>query len=54
MNDRQRYGAALFRAAIAYLAIVPLAVFLVEYDLIPLSVSGRLLPTSLGARVEEF
>jgi|GEM_PF-6387807 len=49
MNDRQRYGAALFRAAIAYLAIVPLAVFLVKYDLIPLRVSGRLLPTALGA-----
>lgn len=54
MNDPQRYGIALFRAAIAYLAIVPLGVFLVEYVVIPLIVDGHFLPTSLGAQVAEF
>ena len=53
MND-QRYGTALFRAAIAYFALVPLIVFLVEYILLPLTITGRLLPTSLGVQVAEF
>lgn len=53
MND-QRYGTALFRATITYLALVPLIVFLVEYIVLPLTITGRLSPASLGAQVEEF
>ena len=54
MTDRQRYGTALLRAAIAYLAIVPLVVFLVVYEVILPIADGHFLKTSLGAQVGEF
>ena len=54
MTEQQRYGTALIRATIANLAIVPLVVFLMEYDVLPLLITGHLLAASLVAQIEEF
>ena len=41
-GDQQQYGAALGRAILVYLAVVPAVMFVVDYFVLPLAIDGRL------------